>query len=57
MTPLTGMANFQQKVQTFLSWDQRSRKSELDNKAERNERLLSDIKGKRKQNKKLKVSQ
>lgn len=52
------MTNFQKKVQTSLSWNQRSRKSEPDNKAERNERLLSDIKikRKRKQNKKLKVS-
>lgn len=53
------MANSQQGVQTFLSWDQRSRKSEPDNKAERHERLTTDmkIKEKRKQNRKLKISQ
>lgn len=40
-TSHNGIANFQQKVQTFLSWDQRSRNSDPDNKAE-NETLLSD---------------
>jgi len=59
LTLHTSMANFQQGLQTFLSWDQRSRKSEPDNKAERHERLLTDmkIKEKRKQNRKFKISQ
>lgn len=44
MTLHNGIANFQQKVPTFLSWDQRSKNSDSDYKVKKNEKLLNYIK-------------
>lgn len=49
MTLHNGIAKFQQKVLTFLSWNQRSRNSDPNYKVKKNIK----IKGKREQSKKL----